>query len=128
MFHVADSSGQGVIQASDESGIYALGAVQDQNHLAPDTVLSSFVLDVDKAYDSAVKIVMDGNFTGKIFRPGIELQRGSDGQGIVYLAPFHGLESRVTESVKERLTKLTIEILQGKIEVPERLEAEPLNT
>jgi basic membrane protein A and related proteins len=128
MFHVADSSGQGVIQASDESGIYALGAVQDQNHLAPDTVLSSFVLDVDKAYDSAVRMVMNGNFTGEIFRPGIELERGSDGQGIVYLAPFHGLESRVTESVKERLTKLTIEILHEKIEVPERLEAEPLNT
>jgi len=127
MFHVADSSGQGVIQASNESGIYALGAVQDQNHLAPDTVLSSFVLDVDKAYDSAVKMVMDGNFTGKIFRPGIELQRGSEGQGIVYLAPFHGLESRVEESVKERLTKFTIEILQEKIEVPERLEAEHLN-
>jgi basic membrane protein A and related proteins len=128
MFHVADSSGQGVIQAADESGIYALGAVQDQNHLAPDTVLSSFVLDVDKAYNSAVKMVMDGNFTGKIFRPGIEIQRGSDGQGIVYLAPFHGLESRVPESVQERLTKLTIEILQEKLEVPERLEDEPLNT
>lgn len=128
MFHVADSSGQGVIQASDESGIYALGAVQDQNHLAPDTVLSSFVLDVDKAYDSVVKMVMNGNFTGNIFRPGIELQRGSDGQGIVYLAPFHGLESRVPESVQERLTKLTNEILQEKIEVPERLEAEPLDT
>ena len=128
MFHVADSSGQGVIQASDESGIYALGAVQDQNHLAPDTVLSSFVLDVDKAYDSVVKMVMDGNFTGNIFRPGIELQRGSDGQGIVYLAPFHGLESRVPESVQERLTKLTNEILQEKIGVPERLEAEPLDT
>jgi basic membrane protein A len=128
MFHVADSSGQGVIQASDESGIYALGAVQDQNHVAPDTVLISFVLDVDKAYDSAVKMVMDGNFTGKIFRPGIELQRGSDGQGIVYLASFHSLESRVPDSVQERLTKLTNEILQENIEVPERLEAEPLNT
>ena len=128
MFHVADSSGQGVIQASDESGIYALGAVQDQNHLAPDTVLSSFVLDVDKAYDSVVKMVMNGNFTGNIFRPGIELQRGSDGQGIVYLAPFHDLESRVPESVQERLTKLTNEILQEKIGVRERLEAEPLDT
>jgi basic membrane protein A and related proteins len=128
MFHVADSSGQGVIQASDESGIYALGAVQDQNHLAPHTVLSSFVLDVDKAYDGAVKMVMDGNFTGKIFRPGIELQKGSEGQGVVYLAPFHGLENRLTESVKDRLTELTSEILQEKIEVPERLEAEPLNT
>lgn len=128
MFHVADSSGQGVIQAADESGIYALGAVQDQNHLAPNTVLSSFVLDIDKAYESAAKMVMEGNFTSKIFRPGIELQKESEGEGIVYLAPFHGLEGRVPESVQERLSKLTIEILQGKIEVPERLEAEPLET
>lgn len=124
MFHVADSSGQGVIQAAKESGIYALGAVQDQNHLAPNTVLSSFVLDVDKAYDSAVKMVMEGNFTGKIFRPGIELQKGAEGEGVVYLAPFHGLESRVLESIQERLSKLAVEILQGKLEVPERLEAE----
>lgn len=121
MFHVADSSGQGVIQAADESGIYALGAVQDQNHLAPNTVLSSFVLDVDKAYESAAKMVMEGNFTSKIFRPGIELQKESEGEGIVYLAPFHGLEGKVPESVQGRLDKLTIEILQGKIEVPERL-------
>jgi basic membrane protein A len=128
MFHVADSSGQGVIQAAHESGIYALGAVQDQNHLAPDTVLTSFVLDVDKAYDSATKMVMDGTFTGKIYRPGIELQRGYEGQGIVYLAPFHGLESAVPETVQERLNKLTNEILQNKIEVPERLKAEPLGT
>ena len=126
MFHVADSSGQGVIQAANESRIYALGAVQDQNHLAPATVLTSFVLDVDKAYDSVVKMLMDGNFTAKISRPGIELQRGSDGQGIVYLAPFHGLESRVPESVQERVNKLTNEILQDKIEVHERFESEPL--
>ena len=128
MFHVADSSGQGVIQAAHESGIYALGAVQDQNHLAPDTVLTSFVLDVDKAYDSATKMVMDGTFTGKIYTPGIKLQRGYEGQGIVYLAPFHGLESAVPETVQERLNKLTNEILQNKIEVPERLKAEPLGT
>jgi basic membrane protein A len=128
VFHVADSSGQGVIQAARESGIYALGAVQDQNHLAPDTVLTSFVLDVDKAYDGAMNMIIAGNFTGKIYRPGIELQRGNDGQGIVYLAPFHGLESAVPETVQERLNKLTNEILQNKIEVPERLKAEPLGT
>src|ERR671922_1115558 len=118
MFHVADSSGQGVIQAANESRIYALGAVQDQNHLAPDTVLSSFVLDVDKAYDSAVKMVTEGNFTGKIFRPGIELKRGAEGDGIVYLAPFHGLDSKIPQIVNSRLQELTNDILQGRIKIP----------
>lgn len=124
VFHVADSSGQGVIQAAVENGVYALGAVQDQNHLAPETVLSSFVVDVNKAYDNAVSMVVNGRFEGKIFRPGIEAQSGeTNGDGIVHLAPFHGLESKVPTSVRERLTELTDDILAGRIEVPERLEA-----
>jgi basic membrane protein A and related proteins len=44
LLHVADTSGHGVIQAAKEAGIYAFGAVSDQNKLAPDTVLTSFVL------------------------------------------------------------------------------------
>ena len=122
MFHVADSSGHGVIDAAKENGIYALGAVQDQNHLAPDTILTSFVLDTDKAYEDAVTMVTNGNFTGVILRPGIELGSGSDGQGIIYLAPFHGLEGEIPDSVKERLKDLTSKILDGIIVVPERLE------
>jgi len=122
IFHVADSSGQGVIQAARENGAYALGAVQDQNHLAPDTVLTSLVLDTDKGYDNAVKMLKDGDFTGDIFRPGIEVQKASSGPGIVYLAPFHGLESHIPGDVKQQLKDLTSKILDGKIIVPERLE------
>lgn len=121
VFHVADSSGHGVIQAANESGVYALGAVQDQNHLDPDTVLCSFVLDVDKAYDSAVKMVKEGNFRGEIFRPGIELERGSDGEGIVYLAPYHGLEDNVPEDVKSRIEQLKNDVLDDKIKIAEHL-------
>lgn len=126
VFHVADSSGQGVIQAAAEHGVYALGAVQDQNHIGPDTVLSSFVIDVDKAYDSAVAMVRNKTFEGEIFRPGLERQGGTiDSEGIVYLAPFHGLEDQVPATVRERLTNLTNDILAGQIRVPERLEATP---
>ncbi|MEW6604598.1 MAG: BMP family protein [Thermoproteota archaeon] len=121
VFHVADSSGHGVIQAANEGGVYALGAVQDQNHLDPDTVLCSFVLDVDKAYDSAVKMVKEGNFRGEIFRPGIELQRGSDGEGIVYLGPYHGLEDNVSEDVKSRIEQLKNDILDERIKIAEHL-------
>lgn len=127
VFHVADSSGQGVIQAANENKVYALGAVQDQNHLAPNAVLSSFVLDVDKAYDNAIMMVLEGNFKGEIFRPGTENERGSKGEGIVYLAPFHALESRVPVGVQERLGQLEDDIIQERIQVPERLDAGPLD-
>jgi basic membrane protein A and related proteins len=81
--------------------------------------LTSFVLDVDKAYDQAVKMVQAGNFKGEIFKPGLEIGKGATGNGIVYLAPFHGLEDKVPEDVKVKLNQLTQDILNKKIIVSE---------
>ena len=64
--HVADTAGQGVIHAAKEKGVYAFGAVLDQNKLAPDTVVTSFVLDPIKAYDYVFKMIRMNNFTGMI--------------------------------------------------------------
>jgi basic membrane protein A and related proteins len=124
LLHVADTSGQGVIEAAKENGIYAFGAVSDQNKLALNTVLTSFVLDVDKAYDQAVKMVQAGNFTGEVFKPGLEAGKGAVGEGIVYLAPFHGLENKVPKEVKARLNQLTQGIINEKIIVPEKYHNE----
>jgi basic membrane protein A and related proteins len=121
VFHVADSSGQGVIQAAKENGVYAFGAVQDQNALAPSVVLSSFVLDVDKAYDRAVQMVITNDFRGEIQKPGIESTKGNQGDGIVYLAPFHSLNGTVPDQVKVRLSEYTNEMLNGTLVIAERL-------
>ena len=120
LLQVADTSGHGVIQAARERHVYALGAVQDQNSLAPGAVLSSFVLDTNKAYDQAVQMVLGNKFRGDVFKPGIENNKSAGGDGIVYLAPFHGLDSSVSPSVKEKIGKLTEEILNGTLVVPER--------
>jgi basic membrane protein A len=120
LLHVADTSGHGVIEAAQQKNVYALGAVADQNKLAPNTVLTSFVLDMDKAYDQVFKQVQQGNFQYGIIKPGLELHKGGPQNGIVYLAPFHGLDKKVTPEVKERLKQLTFDIINGKILVPER--------
>ena len=120
LLHVADTSGHGVIQAAKEKGVYALGAISDQNKLASNTVLSSFVLDVEKAFDQAVKMVQTGNFSGQIFKPGLEAGKGASGDGIIYLAPFHSLEDKVPEDVKVKLEELEQGIINGTIIVPER--------
>jgi basic membrane protein A len=125
LLHVADTSGHGVIDAAKEKGIYAFGAVSDQNRLAPNTVLTSFVLDMDKAYDQAYNQVKNGQFKGEIFKPGLEPAKGSPGDGIVYLAPFHDLDSKVPANVKTKLTQLTQDIINKKIIVPERTKATP---
>ncbi|HJY10338.1 MAG TPA: BMP family protein [Nitrososphaeraceae archaeon] len=120
LLHVADTSGHGVIQAAKEKGVYALGAISDQNKLASNTVLTSFVLDVEKAFDQAVKMVQTGNFSGQIFKPGLEAGKGALGDGIVYLAPFHSLEDKVPDDVKIKLEELKQGIINGTIIVPER--------
>jgi basic membrane protein A and related proteins len=120
LLHVADTSGQGVIQASKENGIYAFGAISDQNKLAPNTVLTSVILDVEKAFSRAVNMIQAGNFSGQIFKPGLEAGKGSSEDGIVYLAPFHSLKDKVPEHVKVRLEELKQGIINGTIVVPER--------
>ena len=120
LLHVADTSGQGVIEAAKERGIYAFGAISDQNKLAPDTVLTSFVLDAEKAFDQVIKLVKTGNFSGQIFKPGLESEKGSSGEGIVYIAPFHNLDHNVPENVKLWFEQLKEDIVNGKIKVPER--------
>jgi len=122
IFQVADSSGHGVIESARENGIYALGAVQDQNSLAPDNILSSFVLDVDKAYGQAVNATLAGALDGEVYKPGLETGKGAAGDGVVYMAPFHGLDDRVPADVKSRLQELTGDLLAGELVVPERLE------
>jgi basic membrane protein A len=122
VLHVADISGHGVIRAAQERGVYAFGAVCDQNHLAPDTVLTSFVLDMEKAYDNAVKMVRDGTFRGEIFKPGLEMGKSAPGDGIIYLASFHSLDKEVPPEVKEQVSQAAEDIIEGRMIVPERYE------
>lgn len=120
LLQVADTSGHGVIEAAKERGIYAFGAISDQNKLAPNTVLTSFVLDAEKAFDQIIQLVKTSNFSGQIFKPGLEAEKGASGDGIVYIAPFHSLEHTVSDNVKLRLEKLKEDIINGDIKVPER--------
>jgi basic membrane protein A len=117
---VSDTSSQGVIEAALERCEYAFGAVAEQKKLAPNTVLTSFMIDMDKAYDQIFKSVRDGTFVGTLTKPGLETGKGAPGDGIVYLAPFHGLANKVPAAVNARLNQLTQDIISGKIVVPER--------
>jgi basic membrane protein A and related proteins len=120
LLQVADTSGSGVIEAAKEKKIFAFGSVSDQYKLAPNTVLTSFVLDEEKAFDQAIKMIQNSNFTGKIFKPGLEPYKGAPGDGIVYIAPFYGLENQVPEDVKTKFNTIKESIIKKKILIPER--------
>ena len=120
LLQVSDTSGLGVIEVAKERQILVFGSVSDQNKLAPDTVLTSFVLDVEKAFDQAIHMIQKGNFSGQVFKPGLEPYNGAPGDGIIYIAPFHDLENSIPEDVKIKFNQLKEDIINGKIVVPER--------
>ena len=120
LLHVADTAGQGVIQAAKENGVYAFGAVSDQNKLAPETVVTSFVLDPIKAYDSIFRMINGNNFTGIIFTPGLELTKNSTtDDGIVYIAPFHGFQNKIPADIQANFSQLIQDVRNKKIIIPE---------
>jgi basic membrane protein A and related proteins len=51
-------------------------------------------------------MIQKSNFTGKIFKPGLEPYKGALGDGIVYIAPFFVLKNKVPEDVKRNLILL----------------------
>jgi hypothetical protein len=65
-------------------------------------------------------MVAERRFQGKIFKPGIEAGKGAAGDGIVYLAPFYELDSKVPSDVKAKLKQLTQDVIDKKIAVPEK--------
>jgi basic membrane protein A and related proteins len=67
-------------------------------------------------------MIQKGNFTGQIFKPGLEAYKGAPGDGIIYIAPFYRLENSVPEDVKIKLNQLKEDIITGKIVVPERYD------
>jgi basic membrane protein A len=100
LLQVADTSGLGVIEAAKENNIFVFGSVSDQHKLAPATVLTSFVSDVQKTFDHIIKDIRNDNFSGQIFKPGLESNKGSSEDWIIYLAPVYSLDDAIPKDVK----------------------------
>ena len=64
VFHAAGNVGVGVIEAAKENDKWVIGVDQDQNHLAPDNVLTSAMKTVGKAMNIVIQDLMDGKDLG----------------------------------------------------------------
>lgn len=112
VFQIAGLTGVGVINAAKERGVLAIGVDVDQNHVAPETVVTSAVKGITQATYLTVKSVVDGDFQG--------------GQNMTFglaekstgIAPYHSFDSVVPQAVKDAVDKATEDILSGKVTVP----------
>jgi len=109
LFHVADAAGIGMIQACQEQGAWAVGFAYDQNELAPDTVITSAVVDYEKMLVEAIGEIIDGTFElNTVHKYGLATE-------VVRVADHHGL---VPDEIAAEAEELQQQIISGEVEVP----------
>lgn len=64
VFHAAGGTGTGVIEAAAEAGQYAIGVDMDQNHLAPENVITSALKRVNVAVVDVSNQIINGELEG----------------------------------------------------------------
>ena len=111
IYQVANQAGNGAIKACEEKGVYACGNSYDQNSIAPATVLSSTIYNMDQVMITAVGAILDGSFKGGIYNLGMD-------KNVVEIAEYHELESKIPQEVRDQIAEACEKITSGELEVP----------
>lgn len=109
IYHASGGTGLGVIEAARESGKYAIGVDNDQDWMAPGTVLTSMLKRVDVAVYRTVAKLLNGELNGEINSFGIA-------EGGVGTTDFKYTRDEIPYSVLSRLESIKNKIIDGEIE------------
>lgn len=115
IYAAAGACGIGVIEAAKEQGKLAIGVDSDQNHLAPDNVLSSMMKRVDVAVFSISKQASEGKFPG-----GTITALGLKEDGVGYSDTT--LWNKLPDGTKDLVDKWRQGIVDGTVVVPETID------
>lgn len=111
IFHAAAGTGLGVIETCKESGVKAIGVDFDQNYLAPETVISSALKQVNEvAYIVCEQVVNDN------FKAGVTVYDLAN-EGVGYADC-----DLISEEVRTAVESAKAKILAGGIVVPKTQE------
>ncbi|MFN7034873.1 MAG: BMP family protein [Bellilinea sp.] len=98
----------GVIDAAVEKGLLAFGNMSDQYELGPGHVLTGPVWNMTPTVEYVIKQVEGGTFTAQDLK-----DFSMVGKGGAYLAPFHGMESKIPENILALVKQRDEEIRSG---------------
>ena len=117
IFGGGGTTGSGAILGATQAGIWGIGVDQDEylttfksgDARGAPKLLSSAMKRVDNAVYGAIKLAVEGTFTG-----GTQLfDAGNDGVG---LAPFHATESAIPAATKDKLRELAAGLKAGTLQ------------
>lgn len=112
IFAAAGLSGNGVLQAAQKAGRYAIGVDSDQDHLAKGSVLTSMMKRLDVATYTEVNKIIQGDFKQGVVTYGL----AENGVG---LSPMKFSQHLIPESVLDNIDEIKADIMTGKITIPD---------
>ena len=111
VYQVANQAGNGAIKACEEKNVYCCGNSYDQSSIAPAHVLSSTVYNMDQVMLTAVGAMLDGTFKGGVYNLGMDKK-------VVEIAPYHDLEGKIPQEIRDLITDSCAKIISGELEIP----------
>jgi basic membrane protein A len=111
IYTAAGGSGLGVLQAAQEQGKYVIWVDSNGNHLAPGTVLTSMVKQIENSVYGVISETIDGTFMGGIRYLGL-----AEG-GVDYALDEHN-RSELSDEIIATVESLRAKIIAGEIVVP----------
>lgn len=108
---MGNHTGMGAIKAAEDRGVWVVGLYADQNELAPDYVLTSIVNRFDAIIQAAINDVGKGSFGNNSY-----LLTMPD--GAVELAPYHGLEDKIPQELRDKINEAAEQIRSGELKIP----------
>ena len=108
----------GPFEAATEKGVYAFGHYVDQNSLAPETVISGTIAKWDPVIMTLVDAWWEHTVNGTPYNAPTSEIVFNMAQGGCDLAPYHDLDSKIPQDVKDAIAKAKQDILDGKLVVP----------
>ena len=109
VYHLADAAGVGVIQAAREEGVLAIGWGGDQTEIAPETLLTSQIVNQTLLMIESVRPVVDGSFDGQQRLMGLSTP-------VLGLAPIRVVDNAA--EIEAAVAEAMAGIIDGSIEVP----------
>ncbi|MDR2296467.1 MAG: BMP family ABC transporter substrate-binding protein [Clostridiales Family XIII bacterium] len=109
IFSAAGATGNGAIEVAKEKGKWAIGVDMDQNHIAPDNVLTSALKRVDNAIYDISSQMLNGSFTG-----GTTQYYDLKNDGVGYATTGDHIPADILAEVE----RIKADIIAGKIRVP----------
>lgn len=99
----------GAIQAAQRAGVKAIGTAFDSHGLAPETIITTALINMDVNIDLAVGRLVDGSLAPETYVLGLE----ENGIG---LAPFRDFEDGISAEDMARIDALVEDIRAGRID------------